>query len=82
MAKTVEELVEACIVAAGAGADFPTIWHTILKRHPMVAGVPIQRMEGTLALLEVPLLSGRRIVVGPESTDYSITFGKSPNAAI
>jgi len=70
-----EELLAACLAAARAGADFPTIWHTILRRHPIVAGTPVQRIDGTTALLEVPLLFGHRLVVGPSSTDYAIAFG-------
>ena len=70
-----EELLAACLAAARAGADFPTIWHTILRRHPIVAGTPVQRIDGTSARLEVPLTLGRRRVVGPASTDYAIAFG-------
>lgn len=75
LATPTEELLAACIKAALGGADFPTVWNSILRRHPIVAGAPVQRMDGTTALLEVPLLHGRRLVVGPRSTDYAIAFG-------
>ncbi|KAB2876455.1 MAG: hypothetical protein F9K43_01145 [Bauldia sp.] len=75
MATPTEELLAACIDAARTGADFPTVWHSILRRHPIVVGSPVQRMDGTTAILEVPLLFGQRLVVGPGSTDYAIVFG-------
>lgn len=75
-----EELVEACLAAVRAGADFPTIWHTILKRHPSVVGVPIQGGDHAGARLEIPLLSGERIVIGPSTADYAISFGPGAGA--
>lgn len=72
----------ACIAAALRGADFPAVWHGILKPHPAVAGVPIQRMDGATPLLEIPLITGQRIVFGPGSKDYAVADGKSDNAII
>ncbi len=45
------------------GADFPTLWHTVIKAHPAVSGVPVQRCEGSRAYLEIPLLRGDWLVV-------------------
>ncbi|HMN84799.1 MAG TPA: hypothetical protein PKA74_02250 [Bauldia sp.] len=75
MPPSTQDLLAAVRAAAEGGADFPTIWNSILRRHPLVAGSPVQRLDGTTALLEVPLILGRRLVVGPGSTDYAITFG-------
>lgn len=57
------DLLKECTAAKQAGADFPTIWRTILKCHPLVMGPPVQRLEGREAVLEVCLINGRRIVL-------------------
>ena len=82
MASTAEEIVRACKEAVARGADFPTIWHALLKDHPFVAGVPIQRLDGTVALLEIPLITGQRIVCGPGSADYAVATGRGSTAVM
>ena len=82
MDTTGRKLTAACLAAADTGADFPTVWQTILKGHPDVAGPPIQRMEGSTALLEIPLVTGERIVVGPGAKDYRRSIGRGDGAAI
>ena len=57
------DLVGQCRDAMGRGADFPTLWHTVIKAHPAVSGVPIQRCEGGRVYLEIPLLRGDWLVV-------------------
>ncbi len=57
------ELLQACVKAKRAGADFPTIWQTILRGHPLVVGPPVQRLEGQQPILEVALINGQRIVL-------------------
>ena len=81
MDTTGRKLTAACLAAATGGADFPTVWRTVLKGHPDVAGPPIQRMEGTVALLEIPLVTGERIVVGPGARDYRRSIGRGNGAA-
>jgi len=77
-----EQLVAACVAAAEKGADFPTVWRTVLKRHLFVTGLPMQRMIGERALLEVHLISGERIVVGPGPRDYAVADGFGDGTAI
>ncbi len=55
-------LLESCIAAKRAGADFPTVWQTILRGHPLVVGPPVSRLDGGVAILEVSLINGQRIV--------------------
>ncbi len=57
------ELLQACVAAKRAGADFPTIWQTILRGHPLVIGPPVQRLEGQQPVLEVSLINGQRLVL-------------------
>ena len=61
-----QELVMKCNDALRSGVDFPTLWHTIIKPHPTVAGVPLQRWDGHLTYLEIPLLRGDCIIVDME----------------
>jgi hypothetical protein len=77
-----DKLTERCNAATCAGADFPRIWHEILKVHPLVCGVPIQGMVGKSPALEIPLLTGHRIVYDSEQCTFSLTFGKSPTSAV
>jgi hypothetical protein len=58
------DLLAKCTAAKRDGADFPTIWQTILKGHPLVIGPPVQRLEGEEAVLEVSLINGQRILLG------------------
>jgi hypothetical protein len=77
-----EELTNKCNSAIRDGADFPRIWHQILKGHPLVCGVPIQGMSGTRPALEIPLLTGHRLVYDSEQSHFSLTFGKSLHSPI
>lgn len=58
-----QELVARCNAALTTGIDFPTLWHTVIKPHPTVAGVPIQGWIGDRTCLEIPLLRGDRLVI-------------------
>jgi hypothetical protein len=64
------DLLKKCTAAKQAGADFPTIWQTILKSHPLVMGPPIQRLEGQEPVLEICLINGQRIVL--DQTGYRL----------
>jgi hypothetical protein len=82
MTDTASQLARKCATATLNGASFPTVWHSILKAHPAIAGVPIQRLENGRALLEIPLLTGQRIVYDAEGRSYTVVFGKTGNSAI
>ncbi len=62
MSETANELLRRCVSARGEGIDFPTIWQTILRGHPLVVGPPVQRMDGSEPILEIRLISGQRLV--------------------
>jgi hypothetical protein len=67
-----QELVMKCNDALRSGVDFPPLWHTIIKPHPTVAGVPLQRWDGRLTYLEIPLLRGDCIIVDMEGRTVSL----------
>ena len=64
MIDSAKELLQACRSARLVGSDFPTIWQQILKRHPFVLGMPIQRTNDETPTLEVPLINGQRLIFG------------------
>ncbi len=55
-------LLELCVAAKRSGADFPTVWQTILRGHPLVVGPPVSRLDGGAAILEVSLINGQRLI--------------------
>jgi hypothetical protein len=70
MSVSANDLMQACNAARDTGADFPTIWETVLKRHPLVATVPVQGTTDHGPVLEVPLITGQKILF--QSTGFSI----------
>ena len=58
------------------------MWNTVLKGHAAVAGSPVQRMDGATAFLEIRLVTGERIVVGPGPKDYALSGGKGDGACL
>jgi len=67
---TSNNLLKRCVESMRAGMDFPTLWHTVIKPHPSVAGVPIQRLdEQNRPYIEVPLLRGDRLVIDFDARD-------------
>lgn len=67
MIDSAKELLQACNSARQLGSVFPTIWQQILKKHTFVAGMPIQGMNGEGPTLEVPLLTGQRLIFGAKA---------------
>ncbi len=73
MATLADELVRACVAAAGRGADFPAVWRSVLKGHHFVAGLPVQSLVAGTPVLQVPLRSGESIIVGPGRDEYKLS---------
>jgi hypothetical protein len=68
-----DELLRACRAAAGRGGDFPAVWGAVLKGRYFVAGLPVQRIVAGAPVLQVPLLSGEAILVGPGRDEYKLS---------
>ena len=58
-----DDLARLCTDAVRKGNDFPTIWNTLLKIHPLVEGIPRQRLEGNRIFLDIRLITGERLVL-------------------
>jgi hypothetical protein len=67
-----EDLLDACVAAAHRGDDFPTVWESVLKTHPLVAYPPVQRMVDGRPRLNVILTTGERLVYDSPTNTYSL----------
>ena len=65
-------LVERCIAARNGGADFPTVWQTVLRRDPLVGGIPMQTINDGRVQLEIRLLTGQRFIFDADANGYSL----------
>lgn len=61
-----------CTEAVRAGADFQLVWRSLLNGHPLVAGIPRERSEGGRRVLDIPLVTGERLVFDEESKTFSV----------
>ena len=66
------DLLKQCADAMREGADFPTVWNTLLKSHALVAGPPVQTTRGGHAQLEVFLVTGQRLIFDSASREFSL----------
>ena len=74
MGETSTDLALACTAAAHAGADFLTIWDTVLRKNALVAGPPIQTFGDKLPQLEIRLINNQRLVYRSTSNEYFVMW--------
>jgi hypothetical protein len=67
-----KDLARICTEAVRAGADFHIVWHTLLKGHPLVEGIPRERLEGERRLLDIPLITGERLVFDADTKTFDL----------
>lgn len=72
MGESLNDLVVKCSAASRAGADFPTVWETVLRCHALVVGPPIQTIDGERLQLEIQLIDGHRLTYNSTSNEYFI----------
>jgi hypothetical protein len=65
-----DDLLRACEAARQQGKDFPTIWTTILKNHPLVLGLPSHSVVNGEAKIVVSLIDGRRLLSTPQGFSF------------
>jgi hypothetical protein len=68
----VQDLARTCTEAVKAGADFQLVWHSLLNGHPLVDGIPRERIEREHRLLDIPLITGERLVFDEQSKTFSV----------
>jgi hypothetical protein len=57
-----EELLRACERAQDLGDDFPTVWNTLLRRCPLVIGLPSHEVSDGEARIVVRLITGQKLL--------------------
>ncbi len=72
MKETSAELLAQCLAASRNGADFPAIWHSVLKGHTLVVGPPVNSVRAGHITLEVPLITGQRLVFDSSSSKLAL----------
>jgi hypothetical protein len=72
MPERADDLARLCTDAVRKGEDFPTVWQTLLRGHPLVDGIPRQRLEGTRSFLEIRLITGERLVFDGDAKRFSV----------
>jgi hypothetical protein len=66
------DLARACTDLVQKGKDFPTIWGTMLKGHALVEGIPRQRILGKRSLLDIPLVTGDKLVFDEDAKKFNV----------
>jgi hypothetical protein len=70
--ETASDLARLCTDAVRRGETFPTVWHTMLRSHPLVKGIPQQRLEGNRSLLDIPLTTGERLIFDGDAKRFRL----------
>jgi hypothetical protein len=70
--ETAKELARRCTIMVRRGRSFPTVWHTMLKRHILVGSLPTQRFENARTLVDIPLTTGERLVFDRAGKEFSV----------
>ena len=75
MVETANDLLIRCNAAAHRDADFPAVWKSILRGHPLVVGSPVQTVtDDMLSHLEIPLINGQRLIYDSAAKQYYISW--------
>ena len=56
------DLLCRCREAQASGSDFPTIWRSFLKTHPLVIGLPSHEIRDGAPLMVIQLWTGQKLV--------------------
>jgi hypothetical protein len=67
-----QDLARLCTELVRKGDDFPTVWSTLLKRHPLVDGIPQSKIESMRSVLEIKLITGERLVFDGDAKRFSV----------
>ena len=66
-------LAQLCTELVQDGNDFPTVWNTILKGHPLIDDdISHSKPEGMRSLLEIPLITGERLVFDRDRNKFNV----------
>lgn len=65
-------LAQLCTELVQDGNDFPVVWDTVLKGHPLVEDIPRSRLADPRTLLEIQLVTGERLVFDGTRKKFSV----------
>jgi len=66
------ELAQLCTELVRKGNDFPTVWATMLKSHPLVNGIPKSKLESKRPVLEIHLITGEILVFDSDGKKFRL----------
>ena len=66
------DLARQCTALVRGGNDFPTVWSTLLRSHTLVDGVPQQGSERNRRLLNIPLVTGERLIFDADVKEFRV----------
>ncbi len=67
------DLLKRCIAARDSGADFPTIYDTIIRRADRLGpGLPTHRTDGRETWLQVRLVTGHCLIYQSGTNEYRL----------
>ena len=66
------ELARQCTELVRKGNDFPNVSSALLKSHALVNGIPQQRLEHNRSLLDIPLITGERLVFDADVKEFRV----------
>lgn len=72
LGQAARNLAELCTELMRKGNDFPTVWATTLKSHPLVGGIPESKLEGKRPVLEIRLVTGELLVFDSDSKRFNL----------
>jgi hypothetical protein len=67
-----KDLAQLCTELVHKGTDFPTVWNTVLKVNALIDGPPHSKIEGTRPVLEIPLITGERLIFDGAARKFDV----------
>jgi hypothetical protein len=71
MTPSPSDLAHECTAAVRNGKSFPTVWHSMLRGHALLEGIPRERFRGR-PLLFIPLNTGQELVYDRTEKEFRL----------
>jgi hypothetical protein len=72
VAEQSQDLANLCLELVRDGSNFPATGTTVLKDDPLVCGIPESTHEDERPILEVPLLTGEKLVFDGDTKNFIV----------
>ena len=67
-----DDLARQCTDMVRKGESFPMVWHSSLKAHPLVDGIPRQTFDGKRTVLEIRLTTGELLIFDGDARGFTV----------